>query len=1115
MSGYQADLLDVSQDVDDYAVGLAETIVEAAESAGSEGDFQQLIRDETEEVLDSFGIGFDYVDQQLEDVTTSDVERVLQYQGLTFDDVPFRREDVREVTVQPDAVAGACVIDHKAPGVLDSSREREKVLGQLASYMVVVARVQNVDVTDTVGVALDGKHFLFIHGDDFSQVERRPVNETSTEEFVSLLVGHWAVLTADRLINDFGNDTHLATQSVESFYEALQDCGEYTERLFNEWTLLFEQVCGFEFDKGKELIEENYNITIENQEEFRQALFALYTYYALIAKLIAAEFAYYHNDSRFLSFTRTLVARSDDDLQSQLQWLENGGIFKDAGISNFLEAGLFSWYTDEWNDDIAESIRSMTGRMRKYDPGTLRDDPTETRDVFKTLYQKLVPDKLRKQLGEVFTPDWLAELTIEEAGYEGEGSFLDPACGSGTFLVLAVREKKKHFKQDKEDLTADEKRELTSKILNEIEGFDLNPLAVLAARTNLLIEMGDLLSHFPDDDELPVYLCDSIRPPNIEGRLTGSFYEVKEVPASSNGDDSEIVIRIPREIDEKGLVNDYFKLARECSGRGDDAEIFIGRFENEFGIEEEPTKVALKESYESVDALRKRDVDGIWWEIVKNRFRPKFSGKFDYVIGNPPYITLSDLPSGYREDVTDEWKRRGILPDDAQQRKKVEHGLLFTRISYEDYLAAEDDEEDEIDEGELEGSGVLSFLLPITAQRGGAANRFRQYFADNSKVRSITDVSDLNPFDVTRNRPVVFSVEKNSEGTDFPVPCETWIGRKPSFDSTLSSVRDNKTQLDFITGPVATTGGKWYSGPQKALTAFGKLHGQSSYKAHKGIDLQGGTGLFFIDILDESSVMIQNTNQGGGNSRDWEQVSMQVESDLIYPAMEGRHITGRYEFDVPEAMLLPYEPSGDIMSEKDLRTKYPKSYDFLYNDRRSLQPGDRRYYGRVLNEQENKENHACLTAGNPFADYKFVYKNNSGGTYLNVAGAAIGPKTILDRRRPVVFTHSLNYVEADSQEEADFLSGLMNSAPIRAMIRAHSILNANPRAINEIKIPRFDSSDDEHSEITDLAQKARLADDPDEKDDIETDVDNAVADLYDISDDELDTVYDYLEKTNV
>lgn len=569
--------------------------------------------------------------------------------------------------MRPDVVAGTCVTDYKAPGILDNKSGRKSAKAQIVSYMVATAEKQNVDVTDTVGVVLDGNQFLFLHGDDLTQFERRPVNYNSTREFATLLVGHWAVLTADRLISDFGNNTHLSSQAVKALFEAVRDGGEYSDKMFQEWTLLFEQVCGFEFDKKKGLIEDNYNISIDNKEEFRQALFALYTYYALIAKLLAAEFAYYHSDSRFVSFLMKLVGRSDDDLQTQLRWLEDGGVFKDAGVSNFLEAGLFSWYVSEWNNDIGDSIRGITERMRKYDPGKLRDDPQETRDLFKKLYQGLVPDELRNQLGEIFTPDWLAELTIEEAGYDGEGSFLDPTCGSGTFLVLAAREKRHWYEsQYGEDLSDDEKADLAKRLVNEIEGFDLNPLAVLAARTNLLIEIGDLLPHLSEDEELPVYLCDSVRPPSLKGQLMGSFYEVKEVPISNGDDDEKIQIKVPEEIIDKNLVNGYFSLARECSGRGDSADIFVERFDREFGIEDDRTRHALRESYSGVDELRQRDVDGVWWEVVRNRFRPQFAGTFDYVIGNPPWITLDALPSSYREDVLDEWDRRDILPEDSQ-----------------------------------------------------------------------------------------------------------------------------------------------------------------------------------------------------------------------------------------------------------------------------------------------------------------------------------------------------------------------------------------------------------------------------------------------------------------
>ncbi|MCK4734840.1 MAG: N-6 DNA methylase [Methanophagales archaeon] len=69
-----------------------------------------------------------------------------------------------------------------------------------------------------------------------------------------------------------------------------------------------------------------------------------------------------------------------------------------------------------------------------------------------------MPKKVRHDLGEYFTPDWLAELVLKEVEYDGdlEKRVLDPACGSGTFLVLAIKEVKnyaeEHFVTDKREL---------------------------------------------------------------------------------------------------------------------------------------------------------------------------------------------------------------------------------------------------------------------------------------------------------------------------------------------------------------------------------------------------------------------------------------------------------------------------------------------------------------------------------------------------------------------------------------------------------------------------------------------------------------------------------------
>ncbi len=56
------------------------------------------------------------------------------------------------------------------------------------------------------------------------------------------------------------------------------------------------------------------------------------------------------------------------------------------------------------------------------------------------------------------------------------------------------------------------------KIVNNVQGFDLNPLAVLASKANYLIAMAEFLRYRPREGiEIPVYLADSIAVSNQLG----------------------------------------------------------------------------------------------------------------------------------------------------------------------------------------------------------------------------------------------------------------------------------------------------------------------------------------------------------------------------------------------------------------------------------------------------------------------------------------------------------------------------------------------------------------------------------------------------------------------
>jgi hypothetical protein len=101
-------------------------------------------------------------------------------------------------------------------------------------------------------------------------------------------------------------------------------------------------------------------------------------------------------------------------------------------------------------------------------------------DVFSHLYEDFINRDLRYKIGEYYTPWWLIEFMIHHLKTRFNTDFknkivLDPACGSGRFLVRAFYEK---VNKDGEN---------PEKAYYSIIGLDILPLAVAIARAELMI----------------------------------------------------------------------------------------------------------------------------------------------------------------------------------------------------------------------------------------------------------------------------------------------------------------------------------------------------------------------------------------------------------------------------------------------------------------------------------------------------------------------------------------------------------------------------------------------------------------------------------------------------
>jgi hypothetical protein len=117
------------------------------------------------------------------------------------------------------------------------------------------------------------------------------------------------------------------------------------------------------------------------------SLFLQHTYLTIVAKTIAA---------------RVLDLQADDAAA-----ILSGRALDEVGIQGAVESGFFDWILEVGEGrDLVLRIARQTGRFRLCDVEV---------DVPKSLYESLIDPAQRRDLGEYYTPDWLAAKIVHRA----------------------------------------------------------------------------------------------------------------------------------------------------------------------------------------------------------------------------------------------------------------------------------------------------------------------------------------------------------------------------------------------------------------------------------------------------------------------------------------------------------------------------------------------------------------------------------------------------------------------------------------------------------------------------------------------------------------------------
>jgi SAM-dependent methyltransferase len=199
-----------------------------------------------------------------------------------------------------------------------------------------------------------------------------------------------------------------------------------------------------------------------------------------------------------------------------------GGSFYSAAF----DESEMDWVFALSDPDLSRNVEWAMFRMARFDFTTARGD------LLTGVYERFLDKKQRKDQGEYYTPPSIARYILDRLkahGLKDDDDILDPACGSGTFLIERYRQ----VIGDAADAGLADYAEGCAAV-ERLHGNDLNPFSAIVTQIQMLwhlLAFGTSVKHtgFPDlrvseraNSLVPVTLLDPAQ--NRFGEIDRSGY---------------------------------------------------------------------------------------------------------------------------------------------------------------------------------------------------------------------------------------------------------------------------------------------------------------------------------------------------------------------------------------------------------------------------------------------------------------------------------------------------------------------------------------------------------------------------------------------------------------
>lgn len=800
-------------------------------------------------------------------------------------------------------------------------------------------------------------------------------------------------------LGQFALSRHVAfgrlTQALFENLPALVKQSDFTRGAFAFWERIYARDLNVE-DAPKSW--QPFLDTKASKDTLRRFMFALETTYALLSRLMLAKAM---QDAGFPldsigAYERALDAQDrrgrldlKDYVPATFAIFEEG---RKQAFQSLFASDIFDWWLDLPKLDSTaypalEALAEATLAVFQFDFSELSGD------LLGQLYQSYFDPETRKALGEFYTPPEVVEFILDHVGYQGPGiaakRLLDPACGSGTFLVYAL---KRYLDKASPETIKEKLQSLRDGF--RIVGFDINPFAVLMAQVNYALHLLPAYAQVLKDDPefeiptLPVFRTDSLRhekrereketiEPHKSGTIGFTFdYQGEvaiietELPIEiKRGEFLKVEIPVPR-YDRAHEVHhwvdnpeEYFQVQRAMFAAVRESYERKAAMPTAAELQEQLARLGLRHAaelaryvhpaaekiFEELKRLEKEYEDGRFLKTLEDlalAMTLKHELQYDFVVGNPPYVRIQNIPELSRQywQGIYEWVERNFdifIPF-------IERAVVYW----------------------LKEGGKLGFICSDRFLLANYAQKLREQLPQLAEIELIFDLRDTRVFKDALNYPAILIGRR----TDSPQR-ESFVGARVFSDpgkgakALLNEVRrlikrasfkQASSKESYVLGKHADafieqaenlTSQGWYLMPPKEQRVFRKLEEAATHRLHELTLTQSGgfTGyqtsaddIFVLKLVEDRGKTLLVSPKGEPDKE------LEIEKEVLRPWLFGRdverwHIAwdGWYvlfpyvKVKVRENgkltevyKLIPCEENADIEPFKLYADKVPRMEDF-------------------------------------------------------------------------------------------------------------------------------------------------------------------------------------------